>query len=388
LIRRIAAESSASMSKPSSLSLPFKEGRRTSDPTNSNRYNFVGLTPINEALKFQIGQIPWVNPRHPNPKSKMARVIKGSVFENRGQFHLLNRGVTLIAEDGKLEQEHLTVEFGSAKKRGLIDGGTTIGALVDAMADGFAQNPDKEQLQFVRVQVFCGRWTDEEVVDLAEALNTSVQVDSFSIANLSGEFDWIKDVLRKNRVDFKVSYFTNDEGEVGIDDIVQWLALFMVDEPQTAYSSKEKCLEHFEGNLPEYKKCEAALIDIIKLSEYIPFRAKQIYNASGNHKFGKLAIIADSTKGSTYGLPVLGEIIDYAPHKAWVFPLMASLRPLLDKSTSPFKWRKDPFKVFDRLSSELIAKVNRSYGSLQTFNAVGKNPDLYELLMEKVENTL
>jgi len=161
-----------------------------------------------------------------------------------------------------------------------------------------------------------------------------------------------------------------------------------MDEPHTAYSSKEKCLEHFQANLEDYQKCEGILTDVIKLSEYVPYQSKLLYNASGNHKFGRLGIIADSTKGSTYRLPVLGEIIDYAPHKAWVFPLMASLKPLLDKSTNPFKWRKDPFKIFDKLSSELVSKVNRSYGSLQTFNAVGKNPDLYELLMEKVENTL
>jgi len=376
------------MGKSSPFSISFKEGRRTSDPTNPNRYSFVGLTPIGEALKFQLAHIPWVNPRHPNPKSKMARIIKASVFENRGKFHLLNRGATLIAEDGKLEQEILSIDFGPAKKRGLIDGGTTIGALVDALADGFAQSSEKEEQQFLRVQVFCGRWNDEEVVDLAEALNTSVQVDSFSIANLAGSFEWIKDVLRKNHADYKVSYFTNDEGEVGIDDIVQWLALFMVDEPHTAYSSKEKCLEHYEANLADYKKCETVLLDIIKLSEYVPFHSKTLYNASANHKFARLGIISDSTKGSTYKLPVLGETIDYAPHKAWVFPLIASLKPVLDKSTNPFKWRKDPFKVFDRLSSELVTKVNRSYGSLQTFNAVGKNPDLYELLMEKVENTL
>jgi len=317
----------------------------------------------------------------------MARVIKASVFENRGKFHLLNRGATVIAEDGKLDQEVLHVEFGPAKKRGLIDGGTTIGALVDALTDGFTQNLEKEDSQLFRVQVFCGRWTDEEVVDLAEALNTSVQVDSFSIANLAGTFDWIKNALQKSRAPYKVSYFTNDEGEVGIDDIVQWLALFMMDEPHIAYTSKEKCLEHFEANLDEYKKCEAVLPDIIRLSEYVPFQSKLLYNASGNHKFGRLGIISDSTKGSTYKLPVLGETIDYAPHKAWVFPLMASLKPVLEKTTNPFKWRKDPFKVFDKLSSELVTKVNRSYGSLQTFNAVGKNPDLYELLMEKVENT-
>jgi hypothetical protein len=376
------------VSKSSSLSIPFKEGRRTSDPTNPNRYSFVGLVPVGEALKFQIGNIPWVNPRHPNPKAKMARVIKASVFENRGRFHLLNRGATVIAEDGKLEQELLSIDFGAAKKRGLIDGGTTIGALVDALTDGFTQSAEKEETQFFRVQVFCGRWTDEEVVDLAEALNTSVQVDSFSIANLAGAFDWVKEALKKTRTNFNVSYFTNDEGEVGVDDIVQWLALFMMDEPHTAYSSKEKCLEHFEANIAEYKRCESVLLDIVKLSEYVPFQSKLLYNASGNHKFGRLGIIADSTKGSTYKLPVLGETIDYAPHKAWVFPLLSSLKPLLDKTTIPFKWRKDPFKVFDKLSSELVTKVNRSYGSLQTFNAVGKNPDLYELLMEKVENTI
>jgi hypothetical protein len=318
----------------------------------------------------------------------MARIIRASAFENRGRFHLLNRGITLVADSGKLDNEVLGLDFGSGKKRGLLDGGTTVGALVDAILNGFTQNKKKEEQQFVRVQVFCGPWTDEEVVELAEALNTSVQVDSFSIANLAGSFKWIQDSLRRQKPTFTVSYFANDEGEVGIDDIVQWLALFMVDEPSAAYSSKEKCLDHFEANMGEYRKLEPVLLDIIRLSESIPFSLKSLYNAAGNHKFAKLSIIADSTKGSTYVLPVLGQKIDYAPHKAWVFPLLASLRPALDKTTNPFGWKKDPFKLFDKLGPELIGKVNRSYLSLQTFNAVGKNPDLYELLMEKVEKAI
>jgi hypothetical protein len=376
------------MSKLASLSIPLKEGRRFSDPINPNRFNFVGLTPIPEVLKFQPGQIPWVNPRNPNPKSQMARTIMASAFENRGKFHLLNRGVTIIAEDGKLDHEVLTVDFGNSKKRGLVDGGTTVGALAAAIAGGFVQTQLRDEQQFVKLQIFCGPWTDEEVVDLAEALNTSVQVDSFSIANLAGQFEWIKTALKSRRAPFKVSYFKNDEGEVSIEDIVQWLALFMVEEPSSAYTSKEKCLDHYEKNIPDYKGLEDVLLDIIKLSEYIPLHSKTQYNASGDRKFGKLAIISDSTKGSTYHLPVLGETIDYSPHKAWVFPLLASLRPALNKASTPFKWKTDPFKLFDRLAPELILKVNRSYGSLQTFNAVGKNPDLYELLMEKVENAV
>ena len=376
------------MAKFASLSIPLKEGRRASDPVNPNRFHFVGLTPLPEVTKFQLDSIPWANPRHPNPKSQMARKIRASAFENRGQFHLLNRGITLIAEDGKLDHDQLTIHFGSAKRRGLIDGGTTVGALAAAIHDGFSQSLIKEEQQYVRIQAFCGPWTDEEVVELAEALNTSVQVDSFSIANLAGRFQWIKDALKARRAGFRVSYFTNDEGDISIEDLIQWLALFMVDDPTSAYSSKEKCLAHYEANLVEYEKCKDILLDIIKLSEYVPLNSKTQYNAPGDRKFGRLAIILDSTKGSTYSLPVLNETIDYAPHKAWVFPLMASLRPALDKSHGPYSWRTDPFKLFDRLAPELITKVNRSYGSLQTFNAVGRNPDLYELLMEKVENAI
>lgn len=374
------------MSKSTSLSIPFKEGRRTTDPINASRFNFVGLTPLSELTKFQLGHIPWANPRHPNPKSQMARTIIASALENRGRFHQLNRGVTLIADDGKLDHETLTVEFGPSAKRGLIDGGTTVGALAVAIANGFTQSQEKDEQQFVRIQVFCGPWTDEEVVDLAEALNTSVQVDSFSIANLASQFEWIKTTLKN--LPHKVSYFKNDEGDISIEDIIQWLALFMVDDPSAAYSSKEKCLEHYENNIQDYEKCRDVLIDIIKLSEYIPLHAKIQYNAPGDKKFKKLAIISDSTKGSTYSLPILGETIDFTPHKAWVFPLLASLRPALDKSKKPFKWKTEPFKLFDRLAPELMSKVNRSYNSLQNFNAVGRNPDLYELLMEKVEKAL
>ena len=145
------------MSKFASLSVSLREGRRFSDPINPNRFSFVGLMPVQEILKFQPGQIPWVNPRNPNPKSQMARTIVASVVENRGKFHLLNRGVTIIAEDGKLDHDVLAVDFGTSKKRGLVDGGTTVGALLAAIAGGFTQSQLREEQQFVKLQVSAGR---------------------------------------------------------------------------------------------------------------------------------------------------------------------------------------------------------------------------------------
>ena len=75
-----------------------------------------------------------------------------SVVENRGKFHLLNRGVTIIAEDGKLDHDVLAVDFGTSKKRGLVDGGTTVGALLAAIAGGFTQSQLREEQQFVKLQ--------------------------------------------------------------------------------------------------------------------------------------------------------------------------------------------------------------------------------------------
>jgi hypothetical protein len=386
------------------VSIPLHEGRRQNDPCRRNNHSFTGLVPMHEIRKFAPkgqspeGQTPWVNPRlfDPDPlknKNKMAREILMSARneENFGRFHCLNRGITLVAENATLDNSVFKLDFGSeSKKRGLLDGGTTVSALVAAFNQGFDPSTieGEENQQFVNLRVFCGPRTDEEILELSEALNKGRQVNDFALANLDRQFDWIKKTLENAKVGYSVAYATNEQGDIGIDDILQWMSLFILDKPSIAYSSQNACLKKYLDEDPSgngemrqrFENLSDVLKDIIELSDYVPLRAKEKYD--GN--FLLLTIIKDSSRGA-YRLPILGRDIPFTPHNAWVFPMISSLRANLDITKKPYRWRVPVFPLFDRVAHNLVKLTNRSFDGKGTMATLGKNSALYELLLSKVE---
>jgi hypothetical protein len=374
---------------PSVVTIPVKDGRKLPDPANSKRHVLHALVPMKEVTKFTPDKMPHVNPRlfTNKPTGKMPKIIYAGTLENPGMLHWLNRGITVVAEDGKVENGNLILDFGKSKLRGLLDGGTTVSTL-NAHFDDLNSVSDS---QYLNVKVLCGDFSDDEVVSIAEALNKSAEVSDFAIANLDGKFQWIKESLKSSRkadgTPLVISYATNQPGDVDVEDIIQWLALFMMGKPQGAYSSKSKCLKHYEDNLPEYKKLRDVLLDIVKLAEYVPLNAKEQYK--GNFK--RLSVIADAGTGQT-ALPVSGATTDYPIHKAWVFPLLASLEVALDKTTTPYSWAPIPFKLYDKVANDLIENLNECYKDedmhVRNLNALGKTFAVYALLKNIVKNAL
>jgi AIPR protein len=386
------------------VSIPLQEGRRQNDPCRRNNHSFTGLVPMHEVRKFapkgqtSEGQTPWVNPRlfDPDPlknKNKMAREILMSARneENFGKFHCLNRGITLVAENAVLDNGVFKIDFGpDSKKRGLLDGGTTVSALVAAFSQGFDPSTIEgdENQQFVNLRVFCGPRTEDEIVELSEALNKGRQVNDFALANLDHQFDWIKSALKGTDVKYSVTYATNEPGDIGVDDILQWMSLFLLEKPSIAYSSQNACLKKYldedasgNGGMRErYENLKGVLKDIIVLSDYVPSRAKEKYD--GN--FLLLTIIKDSSRGA-YRLPILGKDIPFTPHNAWVFPMISSLRANLDTTKTPYQWRVPVFPLFDRVAHTLVKLTNKSFDGKGTMATLGKNSALYELLLSKVE---
>lgn len=387
------------------VSIPLHEGRRQNDPCHRNNYSFVGLVPMQEAKKFAPitagGQTPWVNPRlfDPDPlanKNKMARTILLSAKEpeNFGRFHLLNRGITLVAENATLDSGTFKIDFGaSSKMRGLLDGGTTVSALVAALNENFEPSKieDDEKQQFINLRVFCGPHTEDEIIELSEALNKGRQVNDFALANLDGQFEWIKQALKSETNGYRISYATNEDGDIGIDDVIQWMSLLVLDKPSIAYASQNACLKRYQDegtdnddSVPlrqKYENLRSVLPDIIKLSEYVPCRAKERYQ--GN--FLLLAMIKESSKGK-YRLPISGKEISFTPHNAWVFPMLSSLRANLDTTKTPYKWKVDDvFAVFDKAANTLVKQTNDNFDGRGTMATLGKNSALYELLKSKVE---
>ncbi len=380
--------------------LTFKSvqnGHRSPDPVKPHFYEVTGRIPLEEAVVLKNGGIcPWTNPRLTSVNSAIAKEIAASATTSRGKFHELNRGPVLVGESAKLDSNAgtIVVDFGSSsKKRGLADGGTTITALSKVIADGFAQSSEKDQQQFVNVRIMCGPYTDAEVEQLVEALNTNRQVDAFSIANYGGDFKWIKEALDKANFP-KVAYFNGDEGDYTIQEIVQILSLFVLplgsdeDEagpgPTTAYVSKQKCLEIFREHHEEFRKFSSVLVQLLEMSEYIPATIAIKYNDAGGKLRGLDMIESKPTK-----LPFLNKTIKFKPHNAWVFPMLAALKPALVIQHSSVTWRVPVKDLFDSVATVLFNRVKKTFiDGGKAFNYVGRNEELYEVLALTVEKTV
>ena len=380
--------------------LTFKyvqNGHRSPDPVKPHFYEVTGRIPLEEIAVLKNGGLcPWTNPRFTSVNSAIAKEIATSATNSRGKFHELNRGPVLIAESAKFDANAgtIVVDFGSStKKRGLADGGTTVTALSKVVADGFAQSGEKDQQQFVNVRIMCGPYTDAEVEQLVEALNTNRQVDAFSIANYGGDFKWIKETLDKEKFP-KVAYFNGDDGDYTIQEIIQILSLFVLplssgeeDDgpgPTTAYVSKQKCLELYREEQEKFKKFSGVLVDLLEMSEYIPATIAIKYNDAG----GKLRAL-DMIESKPTKLPFLNKTIKFKPHNAWVFPMLAALKPALTVGSTTVTWKVPVKELFDSVATVLFNRVKKTFiDGGKAFNYVGRNEELYEVLALTVEKSV
>jgi hypothetical protein len=362
-----------------------REGRRTTDPVNEHFYQFTGMISLEEVILLKNGgTCPWTNPRLTSPNSSIAKDIAESAVKELGKFHKLNRGPVLVADAAKLENGTLAIDFGSStKKRGLADGGTTVTALTKVISEGFEQAADKESQQFVNIRVMCGPYTEAEVEQLVEALNTNKQVDDFSMAEYRNDFSWIKNELAAAHPKFpQVVYKVGDEGDYTIQEIVQVLSLFGLEEPSTAYVSKQKCLDTYLADRKRFEKFSDVLVDLLKMYEHISWTVAVKYNKDG----GKLLAL-DMIKSKPSKLPYLGKSIGFTPHKAWLFPMLASLKSALTiPPTGHASWKVPPAELVDAVGITLFNRVKKSFEG--TLNAVGRNAELYEVLSLLAEKTV
>ena len=373
-----------------------QNGHRSPDPVKSHFYEIIGRIPLEEVILLKHGgTCPWTNPRLTSGNSGIAKEIQASATSSRGKFHELNRGPVLVAESAKLDSNAgtIVIDFGpSSKKRGLADGGTTVTALSKVIAEGFKQSKEKDEHQFVNVRIMCGPYSDTEVEQLVEALNTNKQVDAFSIANYSGDFNWIKKILDDARFP-KVSYFDGDEGDYTIQEVIQILSLFALplnpdtDDPgpgpTTAYVSKQKCLEIYREEPLAFERFSTVLVDLLEMSEYIPATIATKYSDAGGRLRGLDMIESKPSK-----LPYLDKTIKFTPHNAWVFPMLAALKPALNIQTNSVNWKVPRKELFDSVATTLFNRVKQTFADGKALNYVGRNAELYDVLLLTVEKAV
>lgn len=210
---------------------------------------------------FPNGQIPDdVNPRsHEKIPSRLANAIEESLMNEPEYFHLLNRGVLVLADSVRYDEGANMLYFVLADNEvnGMADGATT-----DRVLARIKQNipefdklkveamPEYMQDAAMHLEIIAGDIGDV-LVELAAARNTSIQVKEFALENLGGGFDWLKQSLESSQFAGRIRFRENDPEPVDVRQILALLTLFHPRwsaekrEPIIAYSNKGEVLEMF-----------------------------------------------------------------------------------------------------------------------------------------------
>ncbi|MBS2031365.1 MAG: AIPR family protein [Deltaproteobacteria bacterium] len=339
--------------------------RRLPDPVfGPNAQRTIFMVPVH-AVPTGIPRDP--NPRAPDINKSVWKDIRRHLLNEEGEpntFHLKNKGITILASEvEKLSEEKYALHFEPGD--GIVDGGHTYELLTDA-ADDIARlgASDVPLKQFVKIEVLTGLPANL-VTEIAGGLNTAIQVQSYSLENLRGSFDWLRAALDTKSYGKHVAFRENDDGLIDVRDVLVLLDLFNIAEfpnasseyPLRAYGSKQNVLESYVAHPEHYKALEPLLHDILSLHDLIGSEARSKHNETGG-KAGSLAFVEDKKKG-TFDFPFLGRKSEYRLSRAALLPMLGAFRWMVKSNPTSGKLEWDGgysmvLKVWEAAGGELM----------------------------------
>lgn len=376
-----------------------KEFKKMNSPNYSNtdvvKYVcYVQCSSIDTHLSEWMG----INPREQKMTTNVAKKISESLLSN-ANFHELNRGLVLsvdsITYDNKLGEASFILS--DPELHGDIDGGHTLRAIFSLKEKNILSDD-----RYVFVEFFTGL---KSTVELAEARNTSVQVDLKSIEELKNSFDVIKSIFNRlpfgNRIQYKMNeYYDSNISVIDVREIISIILMFS----QEVYPIKEngilsenqpiQCYSGKEASLRKYIKLgkaqreqmiinmEGIIPDIFKLWETIEcnFTHKTLdaNKRYGTRKYSKF------DNGKPVGKSFFGEkdLTYYIP-KGLMYPIIGAFRALVVVDNNhQYDWKKNPLDVWEAIGSKLTGIVLDE--KMTNPDAIAKNSNLWSNLLKEV----
>jgi hypothetical protein len=350
--------------------------KRLSDPINPATFHMEALLPFTEAVKLERGN---ANVRPPSEKKPPFKAMMDTVSDDPEIFHLKNRGITYLCERFEFDNSNhkITVQIPNIPsekyeeegiaKFGIADGGHTFKVIQQVVASitEYTQDPDWQE-PFVRVHLLSGEGSQEANIEgIVEALNTSSQVQQFTLDEYQNKFETLKDALTKSGFDINlVAFRENEEKEWHIIEIIQRMSCFLKERwvethPASMYKSKGKALELFtsDSTQKEFFKVYDVIKDVVTLPEFIESRFSD--GLVDRRSLGKLRAVRPLKKPHTRpGAPyTTRHKIDMAA----LLPMASAFRECLQLKGDRYSWRVDPYKVFEKCAESLYkVLVNKS----------------------------
>lgn len=331
------------------------------------------------------------NPRDQKLTSGVATAIKESLLSNDGYFHLKNRGIVLSAESVHYNNKEkiATIIFSDELSHGNIDGGHTYKIVCEHKGENLEQ--------YVQFEVMTG--VEDIIEKLAEARNTSVQVDEKSMAELQQKFDPIKEGLEGmpffTRIAFKQNQQAFDDVTnkrlkmIDAREVVSIINMFNIDKfdamnhPIKAYSSKAKMLELYLNNPDSYRRYVNIMPDIFDLYDAVETEFATAFNETGG-RYGRKKY-SGYKDGNIIGTSKFGlHDIYYKIPDGLIYPAVAAFRSLvvLNPETDKYEWKNgvNPISVWDRCKSSITSQIMNFASAIgDNPNAVGKDSNIWNL---------
>lgn len=328
-------------------------------------------------FRVRAGEVPPgipddANPREPNLNRQVYKGVRSSLLghQGTGTFHLKHGGIVLVAESvEKLSGDRYRLHFNPDVKQGVANGNHSYQLILDAQTRGSI--PDD---QYVEIKVHTGV-PAEIVPDLADGLNSSMQVREESLADLRNKFDWLKlDVLGENpRGLGAISWHEGDDGEYDVREVIALLMAldpirYPVENPVGIENTYARLSSVFRAYLNEPEKVERfapIAVQCLELYEYIRVTAIDVWNAQEQGGRFRNTVFAERRTNGTFAFPFLvdgkGEVrkSDARLMKAAAMPCFAAFRALVDVSEDGDVCWRYPFEEIKAMWIQYGAEIMR-----------------------------
>jgi len=368
--------------------------KRLKDPIETHLFHLEAFLPFSEAVKLDPGN---ANVRPFSEHKKPFRDMVDTVEKDPGSFHLKNRGITYLCEKFEYDNAKRTLRLtvpqipaedanngeNEEPKFGIADGGHTFEVIRQTVARAnelMEQEGWKEPS--VRVHFMAGDAAELNLEQVVEALNTSSQVQQYTLDEYQNKFDELKGALEKTGFDTNlIGFRENEDKEWDVREVVQRMACFLKDrwkntQPASMYRSKGKALDLFtnESSKGEFKKLFDVVRDVITFPEFIQSEFSQGAAVKGK-RFGGLRAVKTLKKSKTR--PGTDYPTNHEMDLAASLPLAAAFRELLELKGDRYYWRVPPKEVFAKCADDLYKALASKSRTAKSVNSLGSDTEYW-----------
>lgn len=414
------------------LVIPVKQFKRFDDPFGEGKHS--GL-PVKYCFYVRTSEVPyellgWMNPnpREQNLDSGVSREIRRSLLEDNRSFHLWNKGLLLAAQHVSFDNQTnlATIYFEDPQIHGDIDGGHTLKIILRCREEWEEkQKLDPEATipeQYVMFEVITGLASP---VELAEARNTNVPVDTKSMEELRGTFQYLKEIMRAElvqgddyfaRIEFHQNQMKGKKNPIDVREIVAILNMFNLElypndsitslSPVQSFSGKEVSLKKFlamglEGGTDEecrdkrnrvLQNMAPILLDIFRLWDHIECHFTEA-TAANDRRYGAKKYANYNRDAEEKDLPramFSNRPLRYTIPRGILYPVVGAFRALVrTDEAGQYYWAENPFDMWEKLKDVLAEYVMSTSNELSNNpNAIGKSKNLWSNLFLTVRDAV